>query len=80
MQGVAGRNRTGLGGNRVGSLFLCFCNENPITHLQQDSASVESKIVINTFMCSSAQNTAYAFQAKPTYLYLMVQCINSILF
>lgn len=35
--------------------FLSFCNANPIIHLQQNSASVEAKIVINTFMCSSAQ-------------------------
>lgn len=55
--------------------FFSFCNENLIAHLQQDNASVESKIVINTLMCSSAQNTVYTFQAKPTYL-SYVTCIK----
>lgn len=56
--------------------FLSFCSENPVTHLQQDGALVESKTVINTSLCSSAQNTVYTFQAKPTYLYVMLQCIQ----
>lgn len=54
--------------------FLNLHNKNSITHLQQDSASVQSKILINTFICSSAQNTVCTFQAKNTLLYLMLQC------
>lgn len=38
--------KQGLGARELAFFFLSFCNENPSTHLQQDSASVESKIVI----------------------------------